>query len=274
RCYELFKIQYPDTWQGIFLKFEESTQYTEARRTFGQWQQMFNRLTKWFTQSFAALSKAHGIEVAFIMAGSIVNQDASLGYAYTTPGAENFFVEHCHADTDTIIGHLKAHIYNWSSLACMAEMLDKGKSDIKGKAVEQNDAGHEQTTFPHKLSESHGQTWASGKLFPWKQLPQKLGQNALVCINWPDAVLFPGQECSSRSKPKGISDLTISECTQIVAAIRDTGPHRLHFKSAPNSKLDILTSKIPVIHGAPPLHDSKSLKAKRVFYDGKIDHEG
>ena len=157
-------------------------------------------------------------------------------------------------------------------------MLDKGKSDIKGKAVEQNDAGHEvidltsdngvdlapdnasderedhnlvkkllsfligswnyfkQTTFPHKLSESHGQTWASGKLFPWKQLPQKLGQNALVCINWPDAVLFPGQECSSCSKPKGISDLTISECTQIVAAIRDTAPHRLHFKSAPNSK--------------------------------------
>ena len=105
RCYELFKIQYPDTWQGILLKFEESTQYTEARRTFGQWQQMFNRLTKQFTQSvsiyvqasrvlliilkFAALSKAHGIEAAFIMAGSIVNQDASLGYAYTTPGVEN-----------------------------------------------------------------------------------------------------------------------------------------------------------------------------------------
>jgi len=37
---------------------------------------------------------------------------------------------------------------------------------------------------------------------------------------------------------------------------------------------DLLTSKIPVIYGAPPLYDSKSLKAKRVFYDSKIDHEG
>ncbi|KAI6031035.1 hypothetical protein EDC04DRAFT_2572064 [Pisolithus marmoratus] len=68
-------------------------------------------------------------------------------------------------------------------------------------------------------SENHDQSWASGKLFPWKQLLQKLGQNALVCVNWPDEVLFPGQECSSRSKPKGILDLTILECTQIIAAI-------------------------------------------------------
>ncbi|KAI6098461.1 hypothetical protein F5141DRAFT_1010805, partial [Pisolithus sp. B1] len=56
------------------------------------------------------LSKAHSIEMAFVMAGSIVNQDVSLGYAYTTPGAEDFFMEHCHADTNAIIGHFKAHI--------------------------------------------------------------------------------------------------------------------------------------------------------------------
>ena len=38
---------------------------------------------------FAALSKTHGIEAAFVMAGGIVNQDALLGYSYTTPGAED-----------------------------------------------------------------------------------------------------------------------------------------------------------------------------------------
>ncbi|KAI6152841.1 hypothetical protein EDD17DRAFT_1447450, partial [Pisolithus thermaeus] len=63
-----------------------------------------------------------------------------------------------------------------------------------------------------------------------------LGQNALVCVNWPDAVLFPGQERLSCSKPKGISDLTMLECTQIIAAIWDHGPYRLHFKFEPNSK--------------------------------------
>ena len=105
QCYELFKTEYPNTWQDILLKFEESTQYTEAGKTVSQRQQMFNKSAKRFSQSvsiyvwtsgvlltilkFAALSKAHGIEAAFVMAGSIVNQDASLGFAYTTPGAEN-----------------------------------------------------------------------------------------------------------------------------------------------------------------------------------------
>ncbi|KAI6017670.1 hypothetical protein BKA83DRAFT_14986 [Pisolithus microcarpus] len=76
------------------------------------------------------------------------------------------------------------------------------------------------------------------------------------------------------AKPKGISDLTMLECTQIIAAIRDHGPLRLHFKFDPNSKLDLLASKSPVIIGAPPLHDSKSSKAKRIFYNGKTDYDG
>ena len=54
-------------------------------------------------------------------------------------------------------------------------------------------------------------------------------------MNWPDAVLFPGQERASRSKSKGVSDLTILECEQVVAALNDTGPYRLYFKLTPNS---------------------------------------
>ncbi|KAI6105013.1 hypothetical protein EDD16DRAFT_1491886, partial [Pisolithus croceorrhizus] len=108
--YELFKKEYRDTWQDILIKFEESTQYTETGKTIAQQQQLFNKSAKRFTQSLVALSKAHGIETAFVMAGSIVNQDVSLGYAYTTPGTEDFFMECCHADTDAIIGHFKAHI--------------------------------------------------------------------------------------------------------------------------------------------------------------------
>ncbi|KIM62212.1 hypothetical protein SCLCIDRAFT_120073 [Scleroderma citrinum Foug A] len=109
-CYELFKKQYPDMWQGILTKFEESAQYTEIGKTLGQQQQLFNKSVKRFTQSFAALSKAHGIEAMFVMAGSIMNQDTSLGYMYTTPGTEDFFMERCCADDDAIIGHFKAHV--------------------------------------------------------------------------------------------------------------------------------------------------------------------
>ncbi|KAI6027692.1 hypothetical protein PISMIDRAFT_114137, partial [Pisolithus microcarpus 441] len=57
-----------------------------------------------------------------------------------------------------------------------------------------------------------------------------LSHNALVCVNLPHEVLFPGQEHSSHSKPKGISDLTIQECMQIITAIQDNGPHKLHFR--------------------------------------------
>ena len=57
------------------------------------------------------------------------------------------------------------------------------------------------------------------ELFPWKQLPQKLGQHALICVNWPNVVLFPGQGCLSCTKPKGISDLTILECMQVIAVL-------------------------------------------------------
>ncbi|KIM65565.1 hypothetical protein SCLCIDRAFT_82417, partial [Scleroderma citrinum Foug A] len=109
RCYELFKKDNPN-WQRILLKFEESIQYDEVGKTFAQWQQLFNKSAKRLMQSFTALSKTHGIEGAFVMAGSIVNQDASLGYTYTTFGAEDFFMQCCRADSDAIIGHLKAHI--------------------------------------------------------------------------------------------------------------------------------------------------------------------
>jgi len=37
---------------------------------------------------------------------------------------------------------------------------------------------------------------------------------------------------------------------------------------------DLLTSKRPMIIGAPPLHNSALLKAKRIFYNGKVDYEG
>ena len=38
--------------------------------------------------------------------------------------------------------------------------------------------------------------------------------------------------------------------------------------------MDLLASKIPDIHGAPPLSDSDSLRGKRVFFNGKVDYEG
>ena len=50
KCYELFKKRYPDTWQDILVKFEESTLYIEMGKTVAQRQQLFNKSVKQFTK--------------------------------------------------------------------------------------------------------------------------------------------------------------------------------------------------------------------------------
>lgn len=62
----------------------------------------------------------HGIEAAFIMAGSIVNQDASLGFAYTTPGAEDVSSHICRYLTDI---YLAEHSFSWSTAVLTSMQL-------------------------------------------------------------------------------------------------------------------------------------------------------
>ncbi|KIM50512.1 hypothetical protein SCLCIDRAFT_34211 [Scleroderma citrinum Foug A] len=263
QCYELFKKDYPETWQKILTKFEESVQYTEAGKM------------------FAALSKSHSIEAVFIMAESIVNQDASLGYSYTTPGAEDFFMEHCRSDLDAIIGHFKAHIYNRSSLACITDSFDQDKSGIKGKGKECSDVGPDVVdltldsgnhTPDHANDEREDHKLVKKLLTSQIESWSHVGLREAVSLEATSTEA--GQEHASHSKLKGVSDLTILESAQVIAALRDTGPYRLHFKSMLNKKMDLLGSKIPIIHGAPPLSDSDSLRGKRVFFNGKVDYEG
>ncbi|KAI6142927.1 hypothetical protein EDD17DRAFT_1515685 [Pisolithus thermaeus] len=159
KCYELFKEEYCDTWQDILLKFEESMQYMETGKT------------------LIALSKAHGIETAFVMAGSIVNQDVSLRYAYTMPGTEDLTYmcvsEAFHTNKK---GKAKEH----NDMGCNVVDLTSDNDDLvqDNRSDEREDHNLVKRLIT-TLIESHGQSWASGKLFPWKQLPQKLGQNAL-----------------------------------------------------------------------------------------------
>lgn len=83
-----------------------------------------------------------------------------------------------------------------------------------------------------------GCKWAASKLFPWKNLPRKLAKSGVVCYNYLDNVLFPGEEQQSHSKGglKGISDLTLSKCSTLIAVLGDTSKDRLYFKEA-SSKL-------------------------------------
>ncbi|KIJ58398.1 hypothetical protein HYDPIDRAFT_102742, partial [Hydnomerulius pinastri MD-312] len=110
KCYRSFRQEFPDTWQEILATYDEADALGDMDKTVAQRQQLFHKMSTKFAQSFAAMAKSHAFEGAFVMAGSVVNQDGGLGFAFNTPGAENFFTERCRADSDEMIGHLKAHI--------------------------------------------------------------------------------------------------------------------------------------------------------------------
>ena len=68
-----------------------------------------------------------------------------------------------------------------------------------------------------------GCRWASHKLFPWKALPTKRAGSGVVCHNFPDSVPFPGEDCQrSKSSSKGISDLSLADCSILIVAFNNT----------------------------------------------------
>ncbi|KAF8837074.1 hypothetical protein BDN67DRAFT_983504 [Paxillus ammoniavirescens] len=72
-----------------------------------------------------------------------------------------------------------------------------------------------------------------------------------------------GEEQQPRPKSglKGISDLTLGECSILVTALSDTGVNRLHFKHIRESKDDVPKPPQQKAHYAPPsIHDSDGIK--------------
>ncbi|KAI5988554.1 hypothetical protein EDD15DRAFT_2172450, partial [Pisolithus albus] len=268
KCYKLFCEQYPDTYKQILSVYKDTVALGNAEKTVAQRQQLFHSTSKRFTQLFNSVAKCHAFEGAFLLAGSVVNQDGGIGYMHTTPSAENFFLERCRADEDEMVGHFKAHIYSRSSLAMVAEAFDGGK--------EPQDPCAEYVLSLNYIANSlfslvgRGCNWASGRLFPWKNLPKNLAKSSIVCYNFPDNVLFPGEERQPRPKggSKGISDLTLAECGTLIAALTDKSKHGLHFVVKP----DLHGS--PIIYGAPPDTDSKHAFAKRMYANLKCDRHG
>ena len=56
----------------------------------------------------------------------------------------------------------------------------------------------------------------------------------MVCHNFPDSVPFPGEECQhSKASSKGISDLSVIDCSVLIATFNDSLRDRLYFKHDP-----------------------------------------
>ncbi|KIK47789.1 hypothetical protein CY34DRAFT_73320 [Suillus luteus UH-Slu-Lm8-n1] len=109
-CYELFKKEYPDSWQTILEYHEEATVLMGAPQTVAMRAQEFHKFGKKVSAMMDVAAARFGFEGALVTCGKVVNQDGSLGLAHTTAGAAGFWLTRCKADDDTIIGHLKAQV--------------------------------------------------------------------------------------------------------------------------------------------------------------------
>ncbi|KIK13444.1 hypothetical protein PISMIDRAFT_17980 [Pisolithus microcarpus 441] len=124
KCYKLFCKQFPDTYKQILAVYKDTVILGNTDKTVAQCQQLFHNTSKQLVQLFNSIAKCHAFEGAFLLAGSVINQDGGLGYMHTTPNAENFFLEWCHADEDKMstdglhfVVKLDAHdalYYSWS----------------------------------------------------------------------------------------------------------------------------------------------------------------
>ncbi|KIK94719.1 hypothetical protein PAXRUDRAFT_11885 [Paxillus rubicundulus Ve08.2h10] len=91
QCYKAFQQEFPDAWQEIPEMYKEAEVLGDVDKTVAQCQKLFHKSTRKLAQSFAAMAKSHVFKGAFVMAGSVVNQDGGLAFAFTTPGANDFF---------------------------------------------------------------------------------------------------------------------------------------------------------------------------------------
>ncbi|KAI6000032.1 hypothetical protein EDD15DRAFT_2160163 [Pisolithus albus] len=118
-----------------------------------------------------------------------------------------------------------------------------------------------------------------------------LASSELVLVNWPEGVMFPGEERASCTMRKGISDLMRVECSKLLAALNDTEDTQLHIRSVPRhkgacmyhmihnkatntEKAALISSEEPVIIGTAPPHDSNKIRGKRMFCNLKTDRLG
>ncbi|KAG6373007.1 hypothetical protein JVT61DRAFT_7058 [Boletus reticuloceps] len=298
-CYKQFQQEYPDTWQNILSTFEAVDHSAEGGKSLAHRQALFLRLSKHYCQVFTGISKAHGFETAFVMAGSVVHQDGGNGAVYVSPGAVNFWLERCRADDNEILAHFKAHIYNRGSLDNVTLAFDglpgealsaAGVGAETSKTITKNtDNGDEAEIIEVGEREDHsllrsafvqaltkvGCQWASRKLFPWKGLPSKLASSGVVCHNFPDSVPFPGEDRHrSKGGSKGISDLSLTECSILIAAFNKPSKEGLYFEQKPKGIADPRARRFPVIIGAAPEYDSPHQFGKQMFADGSIDRKG
>ncbi|KAG1719201.1 uncharacterized protein EDB91DRAFT_1065808, partial [Suillus paluster] len=211
--YNIFKETYPDSYQDILNTYEELDMLSEAPQTIAQHTQTFQKLYKRVGGILDGAAARQGFEAALVMCGNIVNEDSSLGHVHMTPSAGGFFEKHCQASDDAIIGHMKAHVYNTTSLTAVEQAFKAAEGDREQTLIEVLDvSSSEATDLGGKFAD---------KPFPWILMASSLAHDNLWIKGYPaHLTLMPGESHNSNSWSKGIGGLTQHEINVLAHALK------------------------------------------------------
>ncbi|KAG2056555.1 hypothetical protein BDR06DRAFT_969939 [Suillus hirtellus] len=242
QCYEKFKNTFADAYQDILLKHEEVALLGLSPQTIAQHGQAFQKHYQSVINILKSGSAMFGFEAAIMLCGKVVNEDGSLSHFYHTPDATGFWETQCHASDDVIISHLKAHMYNTTSLSVVHEAFpgtkDKSHDNLMPSLT--NDTA----SFGGKIN--------STKIFPWKLMPAVLVEANLSIQGYPMyKCLLPGEAHSKLALNKDIGALMQKEIVVLVDSLKSGTMHLTQFSNKDQAAL--IASQKPIIEGeAPP----------------------
>ncbi|KAG9308808.1 hypothetical protein JVU11DRAFT_11433 [Chiua virens] len=312
RCYKRFIADHADTWKDILEVYELTEVTKSSQMTISQRTQTFDRFCRKISDLLDTAAKRHGFEAAVVICGNIVNEDASLGYSHTTTDASNFWEDCCRACPDSIIGHLKAHVYNSVSLKSV-ERAFADDGEPPGAAGVEVPMADEEHSAPDVVQPKPQQdvkaapqadvtvvndsdsvdptpciksgiiqlvracgvdtTKLRGANFPWKTLLTFLAEKGLVMEGYPHDILMPGEKQSATTRMKGLNSLTLPQKRILASALR---ANQVTLRRVADSRelAALVKNKSPVIVEEAPPPTSHHIHGRRMFSDGSIDHKG
>ncbi|KAG1840034.1 hypothetical protein C8R48DRAFT_679693, partial [Suillus tomentosus] len=237
--------------------------------TIAQRGQGFQKHYRRVIQILESAAVKFGFEAAVVLCGKVVNEDGSLGHSYNTPGAVGFWETRCRASDDAIVGHLKAHVYNSTSLTAVDDAFNDGT---------RNDPSTPNSTLNHDRDQSQapegrddGLKWIKLELI--RQVAQLGGKGypAHKC-------LLPGEAHNENSRNKGIGALTQKEIAALVDGLK-AGTMQVIKVDKVHRGFNlicraVMASERPVITGIAPPPEWSHDGARRLFANGNTDYHG
>ncbi|KAM6496643.1 hypothetical protein JOM56_007116, partial [Amanita muscaria] len=296
-AFSQFQTDHKDNWRDILTTWSNIVDLDTAGMTRAHRKKEFLKHVEALVH-IAERGMQDGFETVFLCCGNVVNDDGQLGYTHTTEGSEDFWKIRFNRDEHTILGHLKAHVFNLASLSVIqskdsypekdpvpapqpppgqqeSDSSRGGQADHTTPELQQRRDTAEiqalQKALIARAQDSGLNLTNKSRQFPWKTMLSVLANDGYQLLNWPaDQCPFPGAPTRNGRRGKGITGLLKEQILALQCSLQDpTFPLTFHKYSGSNT--DLVKGRQPVIIGAPPKPDHqdrvKTSHGRRQFVD-------